>query len=349
MMRMTSLKTIRTLLKKSRNPLYFYDDDPDGLVSYMLLKRRFEKGNGIIIRVGGMHLDEDGLYLNKIKEYNPDLVVFLDKPTLNQDIFDKINVKKIWIDHHDVVDVKNVYYYNPRIKNKKDNKPTSYICYKISEQDLWLACVGVIADWSLALLKDFRKKYPELVDETELKNLKADDVIYETRLGELARIFSFILKGKTSDVKDNIEMLLKINDPYEILEKKSKEGMKLFECAEKFLKKYKLLLEKAVNENKKTKRLIVFTYVADDVSFTADLANELIHKFPGRVIAVGRIKEEQMRVSLRSSDNDVEIPRIIDKICNEIKCSGGGHEHAAAVEIHKDDFEKFIKLLRRSV
>jgi len=348
-MRMTSLKTIRTLLKESRSPLYFYDDDPDGLVSYLLLRRGFEKGNGVIIRIRGMHLNEDELYLNKINEYNPDLVVFLDKPTLNQDIFDKINVKKIWIDHHEVTDVKGVYYYNPRIKNKKDNKPTSYFCYKIAERDLWLACVGVIADWSLALFKDFKKKYPELADETKLKNLKADDVMYGTRLGELARIFSFILKGKTSDVKNNIEMLLKINDPYEILEKKSKEGRKLFESAEKFRKKYNSLLEEAVNENKKARRLVVFTYVTDNVSFTADLANELIHKFPGRVIAVGRIKDEQMRVSLRSSENDIELPTIIHKICGEMKCSGGGHEHAAAVEIHKDDFEKFIELLRRFV
>lgn len=346
---MTSLKTIRTLLKESHNPLYFYDDDPDGLVSYLLLKRGFGKGNGVIIRIRGTHLDEGELYLNKINEYNPDIVVFLDKPTLSQDIFDKINVKKIWIDHHKVIRVKGVYYYNPRMKNKRNNKPTSYICYKIAAKDLWLAGIGTVADWSLALFKDFRKKYPDLIGEIELKNLKADDVIYRTKLGSLVRIFSFVLKGKTSDIKKNIDMLLKINDPYEILEKKSMEGKSIFENSEKFLKKYTSLLEKAVDENKKSKRLVVFTYIADDVSFTSDLANELIHKFSGKIVAVGRIKDEQMRVSLRSSNDDVELPKIIDKICSEIKCSGGGHEHAVAAEIHKDDFEKFIKLLRRFV
>lgn len=141
-------------------------------------------------------------------------------------------------------------------------------------------------------------------------------------------------------------MLLKINSPYDILEGKSKEGKRLLESADKFRKKYHFLLNEAIDENKKSKRLVVFTYLADNASFTSDLANELIHKFPGKVVVVGRIKDEQMRVSLRSSENDIELPAIIHKICGEMKCSGGGHEHAAAVEIHKDDFEKFIRLVR---
>ena len=348
---MTTLETIRKLLKESSNPLYFYDDDPDGLVSYLLLRKGFEKGTGVIIRVRGMSLDEEGLYLRKIEEYNPDLVVFLDKPTLNQDVFDKINVKKIWIDHHDVVDVKGVYYYNPRMKDKKDNKPTSYICYKITKKDLWLATVGVVADWSLALFNDFKKKYGDLVNGVKsVRNVKADDVLYDTKLGELVRIFSFILKGRTKDVRKNIEMLLKINDPYEILNKKSENGKILFESAEKVNSKYNLFLKKAISTGKRTiGRIIAFAYISNEVSFTSDLANEMVHRFPGKIIAVGRIKEEMMRISLRSSMNDVELPKVIEKIFNEMKGSGGGHEHAVAVEIHKDDYKKFINLLRKHV
>lgn len=348
---MTTLETIRKLLKESHNPLYFYDDDPDGLVSYLLLKRRFEKGVGVIIRVRGLSLDEEELYLRKINEYNPDLVVFLDKPTLNQDVFDKINVRKIWIDHHDVVDVKRVYYYNPRVKNKRDNKPTSYLCYKITKKDLWLATVGVVADWSLATFSEFKKKYKGLVGGIELlEDVKADDVLYNTKLGELVRIFSFIMKGKTKDVKNNIEMLLKINDPYEILDKKSENGKILFESAEKIKSKYNSFLKKALDTSRRARgRIIAFSYIADEISFTTDLANEMIHRFPGKIIAVGRIKEEMMRISLRSSLNGVELPKVIEKIFNEMKGSGGGHEHAVAVEIHKDDYKKFINLLRKYV
>ena len=348
---MTNLETIRTLLKKSNNVLYFYDDDPDGLVSYLLLKRGFGKGVGVIIRVKGLSLNEEELYLRKITEHNPDLVVFLDKPTLNQDVFDKIGVKKIWIDHHDVVDVEGVYYYNPRIKNKRDNKPASYICYKITKKDLWLGAVGSVADWSLVLFNSFKKKYGDLVgDVKNFKNIKADDVLYNTKLGELVRIFSFILKGKTSEVKKNVEMLARINDPYEILDKKTENGKILFESAEKINKKYGPLLKEALDEIRKNKgKVAAFRYVSNEISFTSDLANELIHRYPGKVIAVSRIKDEMMRVSLRSSLSNIELPNVINKIFNEMKGTGGGHEHAVAVEIHKDDYEKFITMLRKYV
>lgn len=351
---MTSLAKIRMLLDKSSNPLYFYDDDADGLVSYLLLRREFRKGNGVIIRTRGTHFNEEELYLRKIEEYNPDVVAFLDKPTLNQDIFDKIDVKKIWIDHHNVVDVIGVNYYNPRIKDKNDNKPTSYLCYKVtkSKKDLWLATVGSVADWNLILFDRFKKKYRDLTRDfghlKVKKKIMADDVLYNTKLGELIRIFSFLLKGKVNEVSRNIEMLMRINDPYEILEKKSEDGRKLFENAEKVNSQYLELLDKALNENKKSKgRVIPFIYVSDKISFTSDLANELIHRNHGKIIAVGRIKDEQIRFSLRSSIGDVELPIVIEKIFGEIKGTGGGHEHAAAVGIHKDDCERFIQLLRK--
>ena len=73
----------------------------------------------------------------------------------------------------------------------------------------------------------------------------------------------------------------------------------------------------------------------------------MMHRNPGKVIAVGRIRDEQMRISLRSSIGDVELPEILDKIFMEMDGSGGGHEHAVAVEIHRENYEKFIKLLRR--
>ena len=348
---MTSLAKIRKLLKESNNPLYFYDDDADGLVSYLLLRRGFGKGVGVIIRVRGLSLNEEELYLKKIDEYNPDLVVFLDKPTLNQDIFDKIHVKKIWIDHHSVVDVKGVNYYNPRMLDKKNNQPTSYICYKITRKDLWLASVGSVSDWSLVLFSKFKKSYKDLSEEIKSSwKVKPDDVLYDTKLGDLIRIFSFLLKGKFNEVNKNIEMLLLINDPYEILNKKSENGKKLFEAAEKVKKQYLNLLKKALDEVKKSKsRVIDFAYISDNVSFTSELANELTHRNPGKIIAVARIKDEQMRISLRSSVNDIELPRVLEKIFTEMKGSGGGHEHAVAVEIHSEDYKNFIKLLRKYV
>ena len=346
---MDRIREIRTILEDSSNPLFFYDDDPDGLVSYLLLKRKYKKGTGIIIRVRGMHgVDEDELYLRKIEENHPDVVVFLDKPTLNQEIFDKIDVKtKIWIDHHEPVKVKNVIYYNPMLENK--NNPTSYLCYEITQSDLWLAAIGSTADWSTVLLKDFKKEYPELVKEVNsLPKVKPDDVLYNTKLGELARRFSFMLKGKTKDVKNISNLLMKIKDPYEILERKSKEGKELFDKSQKVMKEYNVFMKKALNEEK-DRNVIVFRYHSDTSSFTADLANELIHRNPHCVIMVARNSEEQVRVSLRSGEKGVDLRKMLAKIFEEMDGDGGGHEHASAASIHEKDFNTFVEKVKEYV
>jgi len=343
-----TIEKIRKLIEKSDNPLFFYDDDPDGLISYLLLKKHYKKGIGVIIRRASDN--ETDLYQEKIKEYSPDLVLFLDKPELKQKVFNQIHVPVIWIDHHIPIKVKGVTYLNPRLKNAGNNKPTSYLCYQITKDNLWLAAVGVTSDWSLALYKDFKKKYPELVKGLKIRNVKPGDVLYKTELGRLAKIFSFILKGKTSDVRKDINFISKINDPYDILEKKTEEGKFLFEKAEKLTKLYDLLLEQAKKEGKKSGRILFFRYSEDKkFSFTSNLANELIYIFPNKIVMVAREKEGKVKSSLRSSEKDIKLPRIINKIFRDIPGNGGGHEHACAALFDSKYLESFMELLEKNV
>ena len=41
-------KEIRDLVQSSENPLFFFDDDEDGLCSFLLLWKHIKKGKGII-------------------------------------------------------------------------------------------------------------------------------------------------------------------------------------------------------------------------------------------------------------------------------------------------------------
>ena len=119
------IQEIRTALEESLNPLFFFDDDQDGIASYLLLKRKYQKGKGIPAKT---RVGDDEFYLRKMKEYDPDLVVFLDRPVVSQEIIDAAKTKVVWIDHHDVSgeDYKdeNIFVFNP-IKNKK--KSETYI------------------------------------------------------------------------------------------------------------------------------------------------------------------------------------------------------------------------------
>ena len=117
------LEEIKKYIQKSENPLIFFDDDHDGLASFLLFKKEFEKSQGVIVKSG---MKDNEIYFRKIQEFNPDLILILDRAEISQEVIDFANVPLIWLDHHPVLDRKGAKYYNPRIHDKEDNRPTSY-------------------------------------------------------------------------------------------------------------------------------------------------------------------------------------------------------------------------------
>ena len=338
------LKEIKKELEESENPLVLFDDDSDGLASYMLLKKCFDKINGVVIKSRPI-LDIG--FLRKVEEYSPDKVFILDKPLVSQEFIDRVNVPIIWIDHHPPDKREGVRYYNPRLDNFEDNRCVSYWCYKVNKlcgrDDLWVAMVGVVGDWSLTELADeFCERYPELLKKPE----SAEEALFESKFGELVRIFNFILKGKTSDVNKAIRVLIKVKEPLDILEQRTREGKFIFRIAERVKKEYDKLLEKALKMKAKDK-LFVFNYPSGKMSFTGELSNELLHRKPDKIILVAREKDGDMRLSLRSKR--IKILPILEKVLKKVNGYGGGHEFAVGGNIKKEDYGKFVELLREEL
>ncbi|MBU2639122.1 MAG: DHH family phosphoesterase [Nanoarchaeota archaeon] len=340
---MTTLKQIKELIKKSENPLIFFDDDPDGLVSYLLIKKHFGKGIGVVVK-GKPMLDSN--FLISVRRYNPDLIIVLDKPIIEQDFVDNVHVPIVWIDHHPIVKVKGVKYYNPRLKNKKDNRSVSYWCYKLTNDDLWMATVGIVADYQIpSFINRFIKKYPELLDK--IKEQK--EILFNTNLGKIIRIFSFSLKGKTEDVKRNMEILIRIKDPNELLIANNEATKILLRRIEKIEKEYKILLSQATKENK-SKQIVIFIYPSGKLSFSAELSNELMYKYPDKIIIVGREKDDEVRMSLRSPEKKgIKLPEIVKKALIGLEGYGGGHDYAVGANIKKKDLEQFINVIKNEV
>jgi len=332
---------IENYLIKSENPLFFFDDDPDGLCSYLLLRKRYGKGKGIPVKTSHDMYD---IYLRKIKEYSPDVVFILDKPVLSQDVVDKINVPLIWIDHHEPLDLKGLKIFNPRVRDKKDSRPVSYWCYKIVRESMWIGMVGAVGDWFLPeFTKEFCRQYPDLLNK-DVKD--PGEALYENEFGKLSKIFSFALKGNTSDVRKNINILVNIDTPYEILRQESARGKYIYTQFLKINKQYEALLEKAIKSKTKSKFLI-FTYPSGKMSFTGDLSNELLYKFPNKIIIIAREKNESMRLSLRSKN--VILPPILLKALDGVEGYGGGHEYACGANIAKKDFDRFTDKLKEYI
>jgi len=71
------ISEIREHLERAQNPIFYYDNDCDGLCSFLLLRRYLDRGKGVSIRSAP---DLDAQYAKKASELNSDYVFVLDKP-----------------------------------------------------------------------------------------------------------------------------------------------------------------------------------------------------------------------------------------------------------------------------
>lgn len=331
------IEAVREKLHSSKRPIFLFDNDPDGLAAFLILYRMVREGKGMAEKG-----DIGSETAKRVNAYLPDLIVILDKAKVSDEFFEKIKIPCIWIDHHEVQEVpNNVIYINPRKKNI--NKPTSQLAYEIAQEDEWIAITGIVSDWMLPpkeLWDKFDKEHKGYLP----KNIGSEEeALYKTKIGTLARVFSFNLKGKASDVLSSVKILTRIKGPEELIEKKHPQARLVMKKYEQRLKEYEEII-KNVKVDKKDS-IILFTYNNGN-SFTVDLANELLYKHPNKIIIIARETAGSYKCSLRASK--FELNKLLEKVLNKIPGKGGGHEHACGAVIQSENFEEFIQLLRET-
>ncbi len=336
---------IRALLSESKNPLFFFDDDPDGLCAFLLLHAFRGEGSYVCVKSTP---EVNGSFAHVIGEKNPDLVVVLDKPMLSDDFLEQCNVTTIWIDHHEPQhkhkDFPLLKYYNPRVKDDKDNRSTTYWAYQIAQRDLWKAMAGCIGDWQLPdFTKEFVKQYPALLDR---KVKTPEEALFNSPIGKISRMFSFLLKMDTPTMKRCISALMKVKDPSELLEQSTPEGKFVYVVYARIYEEYKALLRDVLEQNNDEK-LILYIYHENKRSFTADLSNELLYRFPEKMIIIAREKDGEMKCSLRSAKHI--LPPLLEKALIGVKGYGGGHEHACGCAVKIGDWDVFLAALKKSL
>jgi single-stranded DNA-specific DHH superfamily exonuclease len=333
-------------LEKAQNPVFFFDNDQDGLCSFLLLQRYIGRGKGVAIKSFPELIPE---YLRKVKELNADYIFILDKPLVSQSFFDeinKINIPIVWIDHH-AIDPKNVpkfvNYYNPVTNKRKSNEPVTALCYSITKrkEDIWIAVIGCISDGFVPdFYDDFEKKYPEM----SIKSRKPFDIFYKSQIGKICKILSFGLKDSTTNVISMLRFLIKSKAPFEILEENSKTHsfQKRFAQIDS---KYQKFLAKALTLGKKSDKLLFFQY-GGDLSISADLSNEISYSFPEKIIVVIYLKGAKANISMRGKNVRETLLKSIEGLEN---ARGGGHENAVGGQIKIEDIEKFRENLEKNL
>jgi len=340
------VKEIKEHLNKAQNPIFFFDNDPDGLCSFLLLQRYLGRGKGVAIK-SFPELIKD--YFRKVNELKADYIFILDKAVVSEEFFkeaEKINIPVVWIDHH-VIDKETiphfVNYYNPLFNKSKSEEPVTALCYQITNKknDVWVSVVGCIFDKFVPKsYSEFEKKYPDL----SIKSKKILDIYYKSQIGRIARIFSFGLKDRTTNVINMMKFLMKVKTPYDVLQENNK-NYTMHHRFKQVESKYQNLLEKAVSIGKKQGKMLFFQY-GGDLSISGDLANELSYFFPDKTIVVVYLKGVKANISIRGKKSrDI----LLEAIKDLKEVSGGGHEDAVGGQIRIEDLEKFRENLEKQI
>jgi single-stranded DNA-specific DHH superfamily exonuclease len=335
------ISEIKEHLEKAQNPLFFFDNDNDGLMAFLLLRRYLDRGRGIAIK---SFPDLDVGYYRRIAELKPDYVFILDKPSVSKEFIERLkkdNIPVVWIDHHQVERPEDDYinYYNPFYVDKK-SEPVSYLCYKIVDrkEDIWLALIGCISDCYLPdFYYEFYNTYPDL-GRKEPKS--AFHLLYDSEIGRIARILDFSLKDTTTNVVNMMRFMVRAKNPIDVIQENSKTRQILKRYSE-INSKYQDLMEKA---RERVKGKIVYFQYGGSLSLSANLSNQLIYEFPDKIIVVVYIKGDVANISLRGKG----VREITLKSIEAIEgATGGGHEGATGVKMSVSDLPVFKEKMEK--
>ncbi len=325
---------IREHLEGSSNPLFFFDNDQDGLSSYLLLRRKYKKGNGVPVKNSPMGKE----YFRRVKEFNPDKIFILDQPLVDEEFFkeiEELNLPVVWIDHHenDLDKIPDfVDYFNPIYNSPPMNFPVTYLCNQIvnDKKELWISVIGCISD---KFYPDFYPKFLEDFPDLGIDSKEPFEIFYNSEIGKIARMFGSGLKDRTSNVMKMIRFLISAKSPYDILEE-SKENKILHERFESLNNKLEKFFSKA--KEVEIKNNVLFFVYSGETSMSADLSNKLSYSFPDKLVCVCFIKGLKVNASLRGKNIREKVLKILDEIPNS---RGGGHEDAVGLQIDKNNLD----------
>lgn len=329
------LEQIKEHLERAQNPLFLFDNDVDGLCSYIILKKHIGRGKGFPIKTFPAIAEST---IRKVEEFNSDYVFVLDHSIISDEFLNELEMKNIplvIIDHHKL-EVDNLKDRAEVFNSYPSGEPTTYLCYNVfkDKSDRELTLVGCTAD---IFKPDFAKEYSK--EKPLLYNSEIDtfDILFKTEIGKIARMINAGLRDSTTNVVKLMKHLEKINSIEELLyETKDTQNLhykfnKINEYIKKTIKKAKLIQDK----------IIILEYSGES-SISSEIANELLFKYRKKFILTAFRKPEAYNISVRGKNAKKILLKAIEDIEN---AAGGGHEEACGGRIPLDSWEEFRKKL----
>jgi single-stranded DNA-specific DHH superfamily exonuclease len=324
----------KQLIDTAKSLCIFYDDDLDGLSSYLSVYW-YKKAKGICVK-SSPKVQAD--FSQVVQRHNADLIIILDKPLVEDAFFDSQKTY-IWIDHHDCANPpSNVIYINPK-KMQLPNHCTVYWVRQILQSPLWISALGSISDWDdNPDVQAFAKENPHLCNKQAI-----DELLFDAKISPLIQKLSFSLKGQTQDIKEHIKIFEKHPHLQSYLQPTSEDMHCVFSQVQVLIDEYQTQL-KTIKATKR--KYLIHVYHTTTTSVTTELANELYHKYPKKLIIVARKTTHQHKCSIRYHK---PIKQAVIQAVAGLDGYGGGHDNACGACVSNEQFDEFVQRIKNQL
>ncbi len=332
-------------IKSTDGVVIIYNNDGDGICSCVMvseyLKRTGKKKPYIISQP--MPMDKN--IVQRVKTGIPDKIILLDLAADQQQGVLKSLVglsEVLVVDHHQVfknMNSKRIVHYNPRIDDPRLYQSTSYCIYKILSKVmdvsdlLWVAAVGMVADYNLNDSKD-------LVKEVE-KRYGFDKPLYETRIGRLADMIAATSATKKLSFDQMVDVFQ--NATFEKFEK-THNADNMIESGEVIKKEMDDLVEDA-EANMERHGKVMFYNIKSKYNLSSPLSTRVSENYRDNLVVIYQKVGSRVKASSRNQSKNINAGKVIGKAAKEVGGSGGGHDAAAGATISADQWEKFKEIL----
>lgn len=315
-----------------------FNNDSDGIASCIVVMKTLERNGVKKPYIIAQPMPPDKNLIKIVQTSLPNKIIFLDMAIdQKEDVIKKLKgiCDILIIDHHQVfrnLNSNNVVHYNPRFDKPKIYQSTSYLAYKICSkiydlsQYLWVAGVGMVADYDLTHSKD-------LVDEAESR--------YGPAWKQDFSMLSFMIEAaramKAMTCEEIVNTLGRYDDYRDFLS--SRDAQKMSD-AYKELQSEILATFSDAEVNSEIRGGLVLYGIKSRHGISSIISTKLSEKHKNKIVVVYEKTGSRVKLSARTQSG-TDISKLLKKAARGLKASAGGHEAAAGATLNADDWEKF--------
>lgn len=334
-------------IKKGEGVIIIFNNDADGICSCAQVSIVLE-AKGIKPYIINQPMPTEKNLLRKIQTTVPAKIIFLDmamdqEPALVKRLKGIADI--LIVDHHKMeqdLNASGIVHCNPRRENPTIYQSTSYLAYKICSElmdmkpYLWIAAVGMIADYNLDDSKDVVSQIRE-----QYRSLVTDRDLYKTKLGRIADMIGACRSTRAMTCEEMAHVIMRIGDPSAF---ESKETEKMVESY-KIIENEMLALMLDAEANAERHGSLMLYNIKSKYSLASAIATKLSSKYRDKVVIIYEKKRKNVRMSARNQSKRFDVAKLLQRAAEGMKASAGGHEAAAGATLQEKDWEQFKERL----